>query len=759
MYKGFSVICIMLCCLNGYAQLKSKKPLSALMTDLRKTTPDTNRVYVLLQIANYYLERVPPSEHKLDSALLYIQAAIKITDNIKHEALKQEAVHCLAKYYFNNGNTERGKSILLNIITFEKDRGNIAGETRWLIDLEDHIPDTDTVGLTRTECLERLALLYDPVRDRKERIKTESKLVEIYFIQGKIIPAEQKIFKILELYSPIEPDLIWSSYYILSEINRYRGNLNKALMYSLECIRAAERAENINTIEYVFGQLGLIYQELGVVETSIDWYKKSLEVRIEKQVEPFVIYRTAGFLVQQLIRQKNIKEASTVINQVLKQTYPRSGFDSATLFQLKANYYNSINKHDLAEPYYRKMIESIHIFKEDPEIAVIAYQDIGEFYLLRRQYEKSKFYLKNALGINLAVSTPSRIRDIHYMLYTADSSTGDYSSALSHIRQYQKINDSLFNAGKSRQIEELKIQYETEKVSQDNRILEKESKLQQNKLMQADLTRNWILGALGAMLVFLGFLLYNARVKQRTNRKLQMQQLEISQKNTTLNHLINEKEWLIKEIHHRVKNNFHMVIGLLDTQSEYLKNEEALVAIKESQRRIQAMAFIHQKLYQSTNLSSVEMSAYIHELVDYLQHSFNKGQQVLFRLDIMKLSLNLSHALPLALILNEAITNSIKYGFRGSKTGIIRVSLVEEHTGRFLLTIADDGMGIPLNFNYKDSDTMGMKLMEGLCEDIHGNLEIKNKAGTTITISFEYDASASSEITLNNMKVPTETVI
>jgi two-component sensor histidine kinase len=245
---------------------------------------------------------------------------------------------------------------------------------------------------------------------------------------------------------------------------------------------------------------------------------------------------------------------------------------------------------------------------------------------------------------------------------------------------------------------------------------------------------------------------YTAVIKQRDNRKLKLQQQLISQKNAALNHLVNEKEWLIKEIHHRVKNNFHMVMGLLDTQAGYLKNEEALAAIKESQHRIQAMAFIHQKLYQTTNLSTVEMSAYIHELVDYLRHSFNAGQQISFRLEIENQLLDLSHALPIALILNEAITNSIKYGFPNRRMGVISVSFEKDERDRRTLNISDNGVGMPPGFNYDQSDSMGMKLIRGLCEDIHGDLEIINAGGTTISISFPYDSLHRTETSLQTSK-------
>ncbi len=196
---------------------------------------------------------------------------------------------------------------------------------------------------------------------------------------------------------------------------------------------------------------------------------------------------------------------------------------------------------------------------------------------------------------------------------------------------------------------------------------------------------------------------------------------------------------MLKEIHHRMKNNLHMVVGLLDTQSGFLKSEEAKQAIAESQHRVNAMSMIHQKLYQSENLSATDMPAYIHELVEYLRDSFNSGQRILFKMDIDRIEMDLSHSIPLGLILNEAITNSIKYAFPGNRDGIIMISL--KHTGgcHYLLSIADNGTGLPEGFESRKTNSLGMNLMEGLSEDMDGNFIIENNNGTEIRISFVYD--------------------
>ena len=152
--------------------------------------------------------------------------------------------------------------------------------------------------------------------------------------------------------------------------------------------------------------------------------------------------------------------------------------------------------------------------------------------------------------------------------------------------------------------------------------LKNEAIAQQQKLKSAKILRNSMIMFVVLLLIILTLLYKNFMFKKNINRVLLTQQDNINQKNIKLEHLVTEKEWLLREIHHRVKNNLHMVVGLLASQSEFLKGEEALKAISDSQHRIETMSLIHQKLYQSENLSSIHMPSYILELTEYLKNSY-----------------------------------------------------------------------------------------------------------------------------------------
>lgn len=289
----------------------------------------------------------------------------------------------------------------------------------------------------------------------------------------------------------------------------------------------------------------------------------------------------------------------------------------------------------------------------------------------------------------------------------------------------------------------LNIIYETEKKSMDIIKLKNQTQLQQSKLKNEVFLRNSMVTFVLLLLIILGLLYKSFRFKKKTNKVLETQQDEINKKNSTLQKLVVEKEWLLREIHHRVKNNLHMVVGLLASQTEFLKNEEALQAISSSQNRIQAMSLIHQKLYQSENLSIIDMPSYIFELTEYLKDSFEIRKSIRFVLDVDSFDLPLSHSIPIGLIFNEAVTNAIKYAFPNHENGIINISLKTTDNKNHILIIQDNGIGLPADFDPYNNPSLGVKLMHGLSADIEGRFLITNANGTKITLKFIFNENNS----------------
>lgn len=181
-----------------------------------------------------------------------------------------------------------------------------------------------------------------------------------------------------------------------------------------------------------------------------------------------------------------------------------------------------------------------------------------------------------------------------------------------------------------------------------------------------------------------------------------------------------------------------IVMSLLNTQSVYLEND-ALTAIKDSQHRMQAMSLIHQKLYQSENVAYINMPAYIHELTDYLSDSYDTGHAIHFDLDVQQIELDVAQAVPAGLILNEAITNAIKYAFPGETKGTISIIMQSIPGNGLLLDISDNGIGLPPGFDSAKNNSFGMSLMRGLVKQLEGGIQIQPGKGLRIRIEFPHN--------------------
>ncbi len=200
---------------------------------------------------------------------------------------------------------------------------------------------------------------------------------------------------------------------------------------------------------------------------------------------------------------------------------------------------------------------------------------------------------------------------------------------------------------------------------------------------------------------------------------------------------LQEKEVLLKEIHHRVKNNMQVISSLLSLQSRHLEDPKAIGMFKDSQHRIRSMALVHEKLYQSKDLSRIDFGQYLQNLVVYLIHSYQvDAGRVRLRLDVGDTALDINTAIPCGLIINELATNALKHAFPGGRKGEVRVTLRPGADGRFSLTVGDDGVGWPRDVDFRKTETLGMQLVTMLVDQLDGKIELEKKPGTTFRISF-----------------------
>lgn len=197
-----------------------------------------------------------------------------------------------------------------------------------------------------------------------------------------------------------------------------------------------------------------------------------------------------------------------------------------------------------------------------------------------------------------------------------------------------------------------------------------------------------------------------------------------------------ENELLLKEVHHRVKNNMNVIISLLNMQLGTFTDERMGEALQLSINRVQSMALVHEYLYQSGTLGSINFKQYIEDFINNISLTYNTGAQIRINADIQDVSLHVDSAIPVSLIINEIITNALKYAFPGNDSGTIHIAMHRLPDNRIQLNVKDDGIGLPANFSISTTNSLGMKLIRGLTEQIQGTLTLEGKNGTSFAIEF-----------------------
>ncbi|RPI15900.1 MAG: PAS domain S-box protein [Ignavibacteriae bacterium] len=204
-----------------------------------------------------------------------------------------------------------------------------------------------------------------------------------------------------------------------------------------------------------------------------------------------------------------------------------------------------------------------------------------------------------------------------------------------------------------------------------------------------------------------------------------------------LRHMLKEKEILLKEVYHRVKNNLQVINSLLHIQSHEIKDNAAKEMIKEAQTRIKLMSGIHEKLYRTKDFTKIDFSGYIKDLTDNLKSAYPVNEkQINLIIESHDINLGVDKAIPCGLIINELVSNAYKYAFEGKDKGSIFIKLYTDETGKYVLEVQDDGIGLPQKIDFREADTLGMSLVTTLTSQMDGEIEMINKNGVKFIIKF-----------------------
>ena len=201
---------------------------------------------------------------------------------------------------------------------------------------------------------------------------------------------------------------------------------------------------------------------------------------------------------------------------------------------------------------------------------------------------------------------------------------------------------------------------------------------------------------------------------------------------------LEEKEVMLKEIHHRVKNNMQVISSLLKLQSSHITDEKSLSLFKNSQNRVKSMALVHEKLYNSKDLAKIDFYDYVKKLTTHLMISYGVNTNLIkIIIDVKNVYFNINTAIPCGLIINEIISNSLKYAFPDGRKGKISLLIKKNKTENYIAIISDDGIGFPKDIDFKNTDSMGLQLVNSLTDQLHGTIEMENNKGTTYKIRFK----------------------
>jgi two-component sensor histidine kinase len=236
-------------------------------------------------------------------------------------------------------------------------------------------------------------------------------------------------------------------------------------------------------------------------------------------------------------------------------------------------------------------------------------------------------------------------------------------------------------------------------------------------------------------ILFYAFMRLRTRKLMRDKTKLEN---IVKKRTATLNNALNDKDVLLKEIHHRVKNNLQVIAGLLQLQKVSLHDEHAITAINESQMRVNSIALIHQNMYQQENLEEIDFQHFLHDLFKNLKSLYEQEQkQLTFDLNAEGIALDIDTAVPLGLITNELLTNTYKHAFAHSTHVTAKLTLRKLNANEYELTYSDSGPGIPVDYNIEQSESLGMQLLQGLSQQLMGTLRYHSGVNHYFSIVFK----------------------
>ncbi|MHA4806789.1 tetratricopeptide repeat-containing sensor histidine kinase [Flavitalea flava] len=717
--------------------------------------PDSVKVNRLLEIADSALIIFLNGKDTRD--LAYFRNLLKEIGQISSRLGYTKGIHQAqllnGRLLFVQGNVDAGRGVYKQAMSYYRSAsaGELSNAIYFLSNAWRYRTHRVEIEVRDSTSFAVALAYYQSVNDRFRAVAVAQALAFIHIQSGQVNRAIGELADVYAQQLRLNDRSRHRTTDMLAHSHAVTGKFKEALDYAFQSLKFAGEIKDSLDLGIYYYRIGRISYNLHEVEKGTFYLRQSLHQFEMQKDTPLCINVSLTICDEGMMGIGKYKEALDASLAILKK-YPGAAINDYVLREEMlreiAGCYFHTKQYVLAEKYYLQAFDLTEQRNDMPHDKIPIYFDLAMLYLAQNKLDQADDLLNKTLKFSEQTNSWPAIKDVQLQLFRIDSIRKNYLAAIGHYQVYKAITDSMFNESKSKQVSELEVQYDTYQREKEVLLLTNQSKLQEAALKQQKFVQDTIIAGAGLLLLLLLVGYNRYQLKRRANVQLRQKQEKINEQNQALEKLVQdekrllldkdklleEKEWLIREIHHRVKNNLQIVMSLLNSQSAYLKDESALAAIRESQHRVHAISLIHQKLYQSEKLSVIDMEFYIKEVVDYLADNLDADRRIKFKMNIEAIELEVAQAVPLGLIVNEAITNSVKYAFPDGRNGEVGIYMEKVLSGFITLTIRDNGVGLPPDFDWKQTQSLGMSLMKGLSKQLDAEFEIINKEGLTIGI-------------------------
>ncbi len=472
---------------------------------------------------------------------------------------------------------------------------------------------------------------------------------------------------------------------------------DEAVAMQFEALKTFEKLGNLDGIARSYQGIGQVYcRNLHQCQLALDYYRKALAIKVRTGNERGMAhsYSLLGYAHDELSAfdsaEHYYRKSAELAEKLGDKRLLLDGYSALAEVWDKTGRPES----DRIE----MNLKAIRLAKEigRTDGLYVSYHNLAMIHSARGEEQKVVEYLKLAIPLAAEKEDWHMLEVMNSSLYkTYRERLHDTPAALAALEAYLVAHDSVASMERFQAASDITARYETEK---------KEATIaQQEEAIRQGHRRVWLVSGILALAVAVGFALFRLT---RTLRKRNA-----------------EKELLIKEIHHRVKNNLQVLSSLLHLQGRQIHDEAALDAVREGQNRVDAMSLIHQKLYTGDRLTAIEMPQYLRELADTLLDSFGAEGRVAIDVKAEPIALDVDTAIPLGLIVNELATNSLKYAFPGGRPGRVEIALFSDERNSLVLEVSDDGAGRVGAGISKGGTGFGSRLVDMLSKKLKGRVE------------------------------------